>query len=495
MPAAANQFHLKGSPFQTSPDPESFYPSEIHARVLDGVVQAVRDRAGLVLVLGGIGRGKTMICRMIQKQYHDEFIMGYVGNPFLSPQELGAEILREFGCMGQNDAPRDQVGLLGECLRSICGPGNIAVLFIDEAHLLSPDVLDYLLILTNVQQDGRHLLQIVLSGQPEFQETLLLPRFSSLNQRLGHRFELTELSLADTERYIRHRLDLAGAGGREFFTPRAVRRIWRVGRGTPRLMNQVCEHALRRAVRNGKMPVRAGDVRALTKDTMFSRVLGRSPDKRTPAGPVFAGLVFAGLAVLAATALHSPDAPLSGTETSPAAVIRTQSAQVPVDAAPAAEYRTPEAVWSPGLESKLERMIELMEIRTWERDGQKEMVPDVPVEPRPANLDVHAAAKQETSKSENGFVPDAMRDENEQGSVSFPEASRNWPTADVRVEAIVWDESPEGRLAVVDQRIVRQGERAGEWIVERILADRVILSRQGRTYQALNAAPDLGLRP
>jgi general secretion pathway protein A len=177
------------------------------------------------------------------------------------------------------------------------------VLFIDEAHLLGPDVLEFLLILTNVQEKGEHLLQVVLSGQSEFQETLRRPRFSSLNQRLGNRIELRPLSRRETVQYVEHRLRLAGAR-KKVFSRAGLEVIWKVTRGTPRLVNQVCDHLLRRKEgTSGRIGRR--DVARLAGDPVFSPLLfpgGRSVRGRWPLGAA----VLAGTLLLA-TGARSPE--------------------------------------------------------------------------------------------------------------------------------------------------------------------------------------------
>ncbi|NCC24591.1 MAG: hypothetical protein EOM25_05220 [Deltaproteobacteria bacterium] len=495
---------LKGCPFQTSPDPERFYPSEVHARVLAGVVRAIRDRVGLVLVLGAIGRGKTMICRLVQRDHADEFVMGYVGNPFLGPRELGMEILREFGGRPGKGEVREVVRALGDRLRELESEGRTAVLFIDEAHLLSPDVLDFLLVLTNVQAQGRHLLQVVLSGQPEFQETLARPRFASLNQRLGNRFVLTDLSLAETGRYIGHRLGLAGARGVEFFTPGAVRAVWRASRGTPRLINQICEHSLRQATRDGILPVRPAQVRALLADKTFSGVLGAIP-RRSKAPWLVAGL--AAMAVfLAVVSLEGPEVPGPDHEEPLTSESKSDSI-VPTGEASsdAVEETIPEKETLAGsdLDARLDRVLAILELEALARQSAGTQSPpglDQVEGTFPAESESAAVLEDNARTESAGEGPGGGDRESgaqtvvhlEPGGESEPAAAvaePGMPRAQVRVDAIVWHAEPEGRLAVIDQNIVRQGDRIDEWIVETILTDRILLSRGGEIFEARKDGP------
>jgi type II secretory pathway predicted ATPase ExeA len=286
-------FGLNQSPFRTAPDPEYFFASGLHLRAVDRVVHAIRERDGLVLVLGEIGQGKTTVCRYVQTRYRDEFLIGYLGNPFLDVQEFGRQILLEFGLSGEVSGSGDVVRALSEFLREQDSKGRVVVLFLDEAHLLSPDVLEFLLIVTNIQHRGRHLLQMVLAGQNEFQETLRQPRFSSLNQRLGNRIAVTDFDRGEVRAYIRFRLDQSGGSGKEFFSPAAVTRIWKVTRGNPRLINQMSERLLERAYEQRVDRIGPKDVNRLCASPVFSPILfpTRRAAENVLAGPVILGTI------------------------------------------------------------------------------------------------------------------------------------------------------------------------------------------------------------
>src|SRR6056297_877579 len=96
----SSQYGLQRNPFRGAPDPASFFPSARHRLAVELVSRAITERAGLVLVMGAIGLGKTTVCRTVQEQHRGEFVTGYLGNPFLSADEFGEQILHEFGQEG-----------------------------------------------------------------------------------------------------------------------------------------------------------------------------------------------------------------------------------------------------------------------------------------------------------------------------------------------------------------------------------------------------------
>ena len=564
-------FGLKQSPFRTAPDPDYFFASGLHLRAVDRVVHAIRERAGLVLVMGEIGQGKTTVCRYVQTRYRDEFFIGYLGNPFLDVQEFGRQILLEFGLSGDVSGSGDIVRVLTEFLREQDRQGNVVVLFLDEAHLLSPDVLEFLLIVTNIQHRGRHLLQMILAGQNEFQETLRQPRFSSLNQRLGNRIVVSDLGRDDVADYIRFRWDQAGGSGKEVFIPAAVTRIWKVTRGNPRLINQVCERLLEEAYERRVDKVGPSDVARLCKNPVFAPILFPDANK---AGGRFWGSVIVGTVLTlglvggAATLYHGkssvevdvpeilaprknptnaavvvdePVAPETGEENEPIGTVAAANGTVTHEAVTHGTLLTPEALPADAsgshasnashvvdiataslsesvgdlgngthavVEEKLEKILELLATR--EAGPGAAAVPENP-EPvaelqtdKPASQAVSQiehvgqkksvptkrAKKAGSGKKQAATAPQNQPKESEapaNESIDQESAVREFalvPAPGIVVDAIVWDPLPRFRLAVVNERIVKQGAAVGDgYTVEVILKDSIRLSMAGRMFE------------
>lgn len=249
-------FGLLEQPFGLTPDPRFFYPSESHASACDLLRYAIERREGFVALTGGIGSGKTMLCRTVLGELGRRTVTALVLNPFLSEEDLLRLILREFGVVSHEDLARGRldhvskpalIETLNDFLFSLVPLGASALLVVDEAQNLPPHVLEQIRILSNLETDSEKLLQVVLVGQPNLRSLLHAPRMRQLDQRITLRCELRPLTPRETTTYVAHRLAVAGGAGTVRFTPRALSALHRFAGGTPRLINLLCDRAMRRA--------------------------------------------------------------------------------------------------------------------------------------------------------------------------------------------------------------------------------------------------------
>lgn len=150
----------------------------------------------------------------------------------------------EFGLESRNTDRASQLDSLNAFLLDQVNEGHDAVLVVDEAQNLSPELMEQVRLLSNLETDRQKLLQIVLMGQPELRQILDEPGLRQLRQRITVRYHLTSLDYPETEMYIAHRLRVAGANSRPTFSRGALRRIFRYSGGVPRLINAVCDKAL-----------------------------------------------------------------------------------------------------------------------------------------------------------------------------------------------------------------------------------------------------------
>ena len=247
----AQHFGLKQEPFSIAPDPRYLFMSERHREALAHLLYGVGGGGGFVLLTGEIGAGKTTVCRCFLEQIPRRCNVAYIFNPKLTVIELLQSICHEFRIplpegIGQHRQAtiKDYVDPLNEFLLKTHGVGQNNVLIIDEAQNLSPDVLEQLRLLTNLETSERKLLQIVLIGQPELRDMLAQPELEQLAQRVIARYHLDALSEAETGQYILHRLAVAGKTHGHLFDAKAVRRIHRWTRGVPRRINLLCDRAL-----------------------------------------------------------------------------------------------------------------------------------------------------------------------------------------------------------------------------------------------------------
>ncbi|MGE9292825.1 MAG: ExeA family protein, partial [Puniceicoccales bacterium] len=155
---------------------------------------------------------------------------------------------------------------LNEALLKRIHAGKEIVMIIDEAQNLSFEVMEQVRLLSNLETDEQKLLQIILMGQPELKAKLREKRLRQLRQRVLVYYDLHPLDRQQTEAYVQHRLSLAGANGRPRFTPRALRKVYRASRGTPRMIKNLCDKALLSAYIRNADDVNGWDVRRAVKE-------------------------------------------------------------------------------------------------------------------------------------------------------------------------------------------------------------------------------------
>lgn len=285
-------FGFEENPFSISPDPRYLYMSKRHQEALAHLLYGIGEAGGFVLLSGEVGTGKTTICRSLIEQLPDTVDLAFVLNPRLNEIELLATICDEMGISYPREDPSLKVLVdhLNDHLLDAHARGRQPVLIIDEAQNLSPDVLEQIRLLTNLETTKRKLLQIVLIGQPELKELLKRQGLRQLDQRITARYHLAPLSLQDTGAYIRHRLQVGGTTN-DIFTTAAIRAIFDLSGGVPRLINTLCDRCLLGAYAENKSNVDARMVRGAATE-----VLGLRTPRRGRA------IVTGGLAVAIAVA-------------------------------------------------------------------------------------------------------------------------------------------------------------------------------------------------
>jgi general secretion pathway protein A len=240
-------------PFSLTPDPRFLYRSESHDLALQQVWQAIRRKEGFIVLTGDIGTGKTTLCRTILEQFDRTTFTSLILNPFLSVEELLREVLLSFG-IASKDALRtgrlataskhELIRTLHDFLLSLVPIHGSAVLIIDEAQHLSPEVLEEIRILSNLETNEHKLLQIVLVGQLNLLDVLHDAKLRQLDQRISIRCLLRPLNREEAEAYITHRLWVARGSTAVTFTPKALDLMHEWSGGVPRIINLLCDRAL-----------------------------------------------------------------------------------------------------------------------------------------------------------------------------------------------------------------------------------------------------------
>jgi len=255
-----NEFYgFTEAPFNITPDPRFLFFSDKHREAYNHILFGIRERKGFIQITGEVGAGKTTVCRAILGQLGPTYKTALVLNPCLTSTQLARAVLIELGLKPKKLDRVAYLEILNQFLLNQTALGNDVVLFIDEAQDLGAELLEQVRLLSNLETDQRKLLQIVLIGQPELREKLNDRGLRQLRQRITVRYHLIPLSREETERYIAHRLRVAGAMGRPTFSPWAVRTIHRYSAGVPRLINAICDKALLYGFVNGtdRMDARA----------------------------------------------------------------------------------------------------------------------------------------------------------------------------------------------------------------------------------------------
>ena len=240
-------YKLTRNPFEISPDPYFFYPTSRHNEALANLNYGVQRRKGFVVVTGEVGTGKTLLVRcLLEALNRNQISFAYVFNPRLSVLDFLRYVLTDLRLPMTGKTKSEMLAHLNNYLIARFRRGSTAALIVDEAQLLSWELLEEIRLLTNLETSQQKLLQIVLVGQPELDQKLDSPQLRQLKQRVGLRCRLEPLSLDELRGYVHRRLELAGANshGATIFADGAIESVHRFSRGIPRLINTLCENAL-----------------------------------------------------------------------------------------------------------------------------------------------------------------------------------------------------------------------------------------------------------
>ena len=277
-------FGLEREPFSIAPDPRFLFMSQRHREALAHLLFGLEAGGGFVLLTGDIGAGKTTVCRAFLEQVPPHCRVAYIFNPRLTVVELLSAVCEEFGLTLPAGAGaltvRTLIEPLNQFLLASHAAGRNCVLVIDEAQQLSPEVLEQLRLLTNLETSERKLLQIVLIGQPELREMLAQPGLEQLAQRVIACYHLGPLSLEETGQYLSHRLQVAGLKGPSPLGPGLLRHIWRASGGVPRRINLLCDRALLGAYGQGLAAVDKATLKLAIDEVVWR------PARRSQGGPV-----------------------------------------------------------------------------------------------------------------------------------------------------------------------------------------------------------------
>lgn len=269
-------FGLDAEPFRITPDTRAFYPGADRGAVLEALVWAVGHGEGIVKVVGEVGSGKTMLCRMLAGSLPDHVSVAYVANPGLTPAEIAPAIAFELGVEVPSDDRLGALHALQAHLVEEHAVGRQVVAFIEEAQNMPVETLEELRLLSNLETDDAKLLQIVLFGQPELDTKLEASEIRQLRERITHAFDLRPLRTADAAAYLNFRLRAVGYRGPDLFTRALGRQLNRKARGLIRRLNVLADKTLMAAFAEASHTLRARHVRRAARDLQPPRRSGLS---------------------------------------------------------------------------------------------------------------------------------------------------------------------------------------------------------------------------
>lgn len=252
-----NHFNLDRHPFLLTPDPRFLFMSDRHRDAMAHMSYILQTNSGFLAMTGEVGTGKTTLCRAVLARLPAGVDVALILNPKLTVVELLQTICEELGmeCPGSSQGAKALFDALNQHLLTKLDQGHRTVLIIDEAQGLSVELLEQLRLLTNLETYQEKLLQIILIGQPELETLLRRQELRQLAQRITAYFCIGPLRRVETIGYIRHRLNAAGWQGPDIFSSAACHWIHRFARGTPRVINRICERAMLMAYANHRRTV------------------------------------------------------------------------------------------------------------------------------------------------------------------------------------------------------------------------------------------------
>ena len=338
-------FKLNEPPFSLTPDPRFLYMSDQHREGLAHLVYGVQQPGGFVQLTGEIGSGKTTLCRCMVQQLPAETDIALIMNPRLTVPELLATVFDELGIPRPSEPAsiKTFIDALNRHLLQSHAKNRRTVLIIDEAQNFSYDVLEQIRLLTNLETSREKLLQIILIGQPELRSLLKRKELQQLAQRITARYHLHGLSRRDTYAYIQHRLAVAGRRD-PLFTMAAMRQVYILSGGMPRVINIICDRSLLGAYATDKKIVSAAIVRRAGREAQGIVPWYKRIRPLWAAGIVVLIALIAGIsAFLASSHRHTVTQTATPAASASASVPSATPQPAPVDANPAAEVLKPEA--------------------------------------------------------------------------------------------------------------------------------------------------------
>ena len=259
-------YGLARSPFEMSPDPSFLYLGEAHREGLATLVYAVQSGKGFVMLTGEVGTGKTTLLHALLGQLDSTTNSAFIFNPRLDPLGFFRMLFEELGVGPPCETKAEYLLALNQYLIEKLAANEKVLLIIDEAQNLSAEMLEEIRLLSNLETPTSKLIQIMLVGQPELQELVDKPELRQLRQRIALRHQLRPFDQDEVQEYVRERLSKAGYTGRDLFSKKAIRVLYRITEGSPRMINNICDGALLLGYARMQMAIGPAEIREVARD-------------------------------------------------------------------------------------------------------------------------------------------------------------------------------------------------------------------------------------
>jgi MSHA biogenesis protein MshM len=275
-------FGLKEPPFKITPNTEVFFTGGNRGAVLDALIYAINSGEGIIKVVGEVGSGKTMLCRMLQTMLPDKVESIYLANPSVAPEDVLHAIAFELQLKLPKNTDRLKVmQVLQKHLLARHAAGKQVVIFVEEAQGMPLATLEEIRLLSNLETKHDKLLQIVLFGQPELDENLNQTNIRQLRERITHSFNLAPLQQKEIGEYLIFRLRSAGYFGPPLFNAAAIKKLADAADGLVRRVNILADKALLAAFAENVYQVTPKHVQAAISDSEFGVEAAKQKAKKS----------------------------------------------------------------------------------------------------------------------------------------------------------------------------------------------------------------------
>ena len=237
-------YGLKEKAFNLNPDPEYFYLSREHEDAYRHLEYAISESKGFAVITGEVGSGKTTLINYLLYKLKLDINIGLITNTNIPAPQFLKAICREFEINIDVREKVDIMELFQDFLLERYAQNERVLLIIDEAQNISFEAMEEIRMLSNLEAEKSHLIQIILIGQPELKSKLQRHDLKQFAQRVSTHYHINGLNKDEVNKYIRYRLEVGQAENLDIFQEDAIELIYQHSLGIPRIINVICDTAL-----------------------------------------------------------------------------------------------------------------------------------------------------------------------------------------------------------------------------------------------------------